>query len=286
MGDPVLPAELEREIFETAALMHPGTIPTLLRVARRVHTWIEPLLIRVVILCNGRDSERALRLLNLMDSKPPEFFHAVRHLALGYFTQICSDDKARQLLTLCKRVVNLSCSQSDPTFLPILAEMRIQRLSLSLTHLLGPLDGVLDLAHPFAYITHLDMCDGADIAELPDITKQTWAQILALPALTHLCLDLVVPRDNLLAALANCPRLELLLVLCPLFPTRLYESVRVPHVYDVRFVIALDGDYYKDWEAGAKGLSDMWAQGNDFVARKRRGEVEGVVSALLAFMIY
>jgi hypothetical protein len=33
------PLELEREIFETTALRHPGAIPTLLRLCHRVHIW-------------------------------------------------------------------------------------------------------------------------------------------------------------------------------------------------------------------------------------------------------
>lgn len=38
-SDPFFPVELEREIFETAALLYPATIPSLLRVARRVLVW-------------------------------------------------------------------------------------------------------------------------------------------------------------------------------------------------------------------------------------------------------
>jgi hypothetical protein len=37
--EPFLPVELEREIFETAAMRHPKLIPTLLRVCHRVHVW-------------------------------------------------------------------------------------------------------------------------------------------------------------------------------------------------------------------------------------------------------
>jgi hypothetical protein len=37
--EPVFPFDLEREVFETTALMYPATIPTLLRVARRILTW-------------------------------------------------------------------------------------------------------------------------------------------------------------------------------------------------------------------------------------------------------
>ncbi|KAJ7928326.1 hypothetical protein B0H13DRAFT_2311607 [Mycena leptocephala] len=45
--NPAFPPDLEREIFGTTALMYPGEMPTLLRVARRVLIWIEPLLYRV-----------------------------------------------------------------------------------------------------------------------------------------------------------------------------------------------------------------------------------------------
>ncbi|KAK7062466.1 hypothetical protein R3P38DRAFT_3167467 [Favolaschia claudopus] len=47
-SDPVFPVELEREIFEHTALMFPHSIPSLLRVARHVYIWIEPLLYRVI----------------------------------------------------------------------------------------------------------------------------------------------------------------------------------------------------------------------------------------------
>jgi hypothetical protein len=38
-NEPVFPAELEREIFEMTAVMHPKKIPKLLLVARRIHIW-------------------------------------------------------------------------------------------------------------------------------------------------------------------------------------------------------------------------------------------------------
>ncbi|KAK7047058.1 hypothetical protein R3P38DRAFT_3176535 [Favolaschia claudopus] len=47
-NSPCFPPELERYIFETAALFYPHTIPRLLPVARRVLIWIEPLLYRRV----------------------------------------------------------------------------------------------------------------------------------------------------------------------------------------------------------------------------------------------
>ncbi|KAJ7182911.1 hypothetical protein C8R43DRAFT_1116525 [Mycena crocata] len=79
-----LPAELEREIFRLAAKICPQTAPTLLRVARRVLVWVEPLLYETLILdCSVDDSlHPSLRLV--LETKPPDFFRQhVRNLFLG-----------------------------------------------------------------------------------------------------------------------------------------------------------------------------------------------------------
>jgi hypothetical protein len=81
-------------------------------------------------------------------------------------------------------------------------------------------------------------------------------QIPALPALTHLALDFHVPTDIALGLLEQCPMLELLIMLWFQFYDDLYEEAQEPHVDDVRFVTGLLEDHWKDWEAGAKGLSD------------------------------
>ncbi|KAJ6549951.1 hypothetical protein B0H19DRAFT_184937 [Mycena capillaripes] len=155
-SEPIFPADLEREIFETAARMHPGRIPTFLRVARRVLVWIEPLLYRVVLV-NSRKAGMVHALLNAMTSKPPQFFHAVRYLAVESSRNYPSDDLKR-LLSLCKGLTNFTCVHyfSDPTLLPILSELRIQRLFLYLPNLFGT--EAVDLTCPFfPSITHLEM---------------------------------------------------------------------------------------------------------------------------------
>ncbi|KAJ7633578.1 hypothetical protein DFH06DRAFT_1222301 [Mycena polygramma] len=86
--EPLLPVELEREIFEWAALLHPRSIPTFLRVARRFQIWLEPLLYRVICVDIPRLTYRDLftpgipSLLNAIKSKPAGLFGAVRHLFL------------------------------------------------------------------------------------------------------------------------------------------------------------------------------------------------------------
>jgi hypothetical protein len=115
---PAFPPGLECEIFETAAVVHPATIPVLLQVAKRVLLWsvfsalashesdsvyglrrIEPYMYRVISM---HHDNRAMvtAVLEAMKLKPPEFFRkAVRHLAIGEGAYSMKD--ARQLLQLC-----------------------------------------------------------------------------------------------------------------------------------------------------------------------------------------
>ncbi|KAJ7705402.1 hypothetical protein B0H17DRAFT_1037849 [Mycena rosella] len=71
--EPIFPPELEREIFEAAALMHPNSIPSL---SHRVHIWIEPFLY-IVIRIDIVPMADAVR----RETKPASFFQeSVRHL--------------------------------------------------------------------------------------------------------------------------------------------------------------------------------------------------------------
>ncbi|KAJ7915212.1 hypothetical protein B0H13DRAFT_2000737 [Mycena leptocephala] len=265
---PVLPTELEREIFETTALMHSATIPPLLRVARRVLTWIEPLLYRTIFI-SERHPEMVRAVLSAMRSKPPDFFRtAVRHLALTS-TRGTTVYERRQLLRLSAGVINFGCARRfvDSSDLPLLAEMQLQQLSVSLHELFG---GSVDLSHSiFGTITHLQIFDA-----LNESAMEIYAQLPALPALTHLRANFRLPWDILMTLLVKCPRLKLLLLLYPPYERRLYESLRIPQVYDLRFVIGMNDNYWDDWVAGAKGLPDNWSRGDDFVARKRRGNID------------
>ncbi|KAJ7896121.1 hypothetical protein B0H13DRAFT_2034438 [Mycena leptocephala] len=256
------PLELEREIFETMALMYPLEIPTLLRVARRVRIWIEPLLYRVI---RGTDKNKD-GIMSAIKSKPADFFaNAVRHLCLDSFML---EPESRQILEVCCSVTNLALNidHANPVLLPILTHMCLQRLSGFLHRLFG---GVLDLAHPlFASLTHLDLFDTND-----EGLTQILAHIPTLPVLTHLALDSAVLQDPVETLLVECTRLKLLLVLWHLVEE--YESAQIPQVYDVRFVIGLcPADYWDDWEAGATGRPHFWSLGDDFVTQKRNKLIE------------
>ncbi|KAJ7132620.1 hypothetical protein C8R46DRAFT_1140432 [Mycena filopes] len=266
----VLPVELEREIFETAATDNPSCIPELLLVARRVHLWIEPLRYRVIPV--NAQTEGLVKSI-LCSNKPPEFFrNAIRHLAFSAYTVTVKE--AHQLLKLCPNIVSFACRPAYTLgLLPILTAMNVRRLGVHLNCLFGFSSADLtpssvDFTHPaFRSLTHLEMLNNMEEDAL-----EVLPHIPTLPALTHLLLNYEIPRDNILAVLAQCPRLQLLLVLWP-FPME-YEAVQVLPVSDARFVTGKYGDYWAEWEEGARGFPDFWSRGDDFLARKRNGEIE------------
>ncbi|KAJ6546089.1 hypothetical protein DFH09DRAFT_1367519 [Mycena vulgaris] len=79
-----------------------------------------------------------------------------------------------------------------------------------------------------------------------------------LPTLTHLCLSRILMPEPLEKLLKASPRLQLLVI---------------PFV-DPRLVLATYGEGLSDWETGARGGEDIWARAENFLARKRRKEIE------------
>jgi len=182
---------------------------------------------------------------------------------------------------------------AGPHLLPAFSKMRIQRLSLEV----GPLFRAdpdtdeeeneddddqmepaarVDLTHPlFATVTHLDVFDEVDIED-EDPTDLAWLlHASSLPALTHLSFNTLPNPLFLEKILANCPQLRVLMVV---FGAK-EEDMAVGYMGDItiadpRFVVATYADYYRDWEVGARGADDIWVRAEEFISRKRRGEIE------------
>ncbi|KAJ7635718.1 hypothetical protein DFH06DRAFT_1139264 [Mycena polygramma] len=254
-NDSVFPTELEREIFETTALMHPDSMPTLLRVAYRVLLWVPAL-------------------LTAMESKPPAFFCGVRHIMLKTWYGIFTQEDAQRLLKLCTKLTSFACDDWDGErglILPLVAELHPQRLLVPPDHFHG--SAGLDLTHsPFNSVTHLELLwkNGYHVSESDVLDR-----LATLPALTHLAVYRGIPRERLLVLLDQCPRLMLLMVI---WHKRAWGAeLQIPHVYDGRFVILPVRSYasrWTEWLASANGLFDSWSRADEFVARKRRGEIE------------
>ncbi|KAJ7132710.1 hypothetical protein C8R46DRAFT_655822 [Mycena filopes] len=254
---PLFPLDLEREIFETTAELHPEARTTLLRVARRVLVWIEPLLYQVVRVEHWVPEGEGV--VPALLKKPAQFCRlAVRHLLLD-----APGEKSLTVLKLCSSVTDLAFGISyhpDPSILPILAEMRLQRLTIEIKALGG------DLTHAaFSSLTHLA------------IVGHQWAPILeqipTLTALTHLTVFVDISQDVIHPDLANSPGLRLFMVLFFDDPVRadVYDRAKTLHGCDPRFVIALYNDYWSTWRPARRGWAMITGHGAMSFSRKNDG---------------
>ncbi|KAJ7263937.1 hypothetical protein C8J57DRAFT_1626513 [Mycena rebaudengoi] len=256
MEEPSFPPELERHIFELAAVSHRTIIPTLLRVARRVLVWIEPLLY-----------------------EPAGFFHdSVRHILFERAYDWANQD-INALLQRCTGLVGFATAYTHctPDIRPMLAQLQVKYLTLELTYLFRDLP--VDLRHPlFNSVTHLDLFDARN-----EFNNKIYRQLPLLPALTHLCLKSELPRSLPLRILKGCSNLRVLVnareqLEDPAHRAQLVEFERNPPVADARFVVAFVimsfNRFWTDLDIIGRGVRPLWAHADELIAKKSRGEIE------------
>ncbi|KAJ7662178.1 hypothetical protein DFH06DRAFT_366794 [Mycena polygramma] len=226
---PVLPRDLEREIFDIVASEGIKSIPPLLRVARRVKVWTEPLLYRVIFVREnptrdyfGRDLFEKTRdavihpraITAAIQRLPSVFFHThVRHLFLDCRTYTlsiaqhhqsaaarlngCAVEDRNALLARCTGVldVNLFNIQDAPSLLACLSRVPLRRLQANLGMLFSPcaeVDIYQDGIVDFSrpMFQHLTHLALFDSMPKPQPRWETWKTGLAsLPCLTHLSFE-------------------------------------------------------------------------------------------------
>ncbi|KAK0494563.1 hypothetical protein EDD18DRAFT_348513 [Armillaria luteobubalina] len=152
-----LPTELEREIFETAAYMRPSSALDLVLVARKVRTWIQPLIYEMVTL--GTDDTSLF--LRTMDELPVAFFQQnVKRLCL---TVSVEPEAAARILATCSGLQSLACwvdfraVRSQIHFSPLIASQRLQRLSMEIRHFQQLCRDPLCQGALFRSLTRLDL---------------------------------------------------------------------------------------------------------------------------------
>ncbi|KAJ7059521.1 hypothetical protein C8F01DRAFT_1144892 [Mycena amicta] len=261
--DPQLPLELEREIFETTARLHPDMRYPLLFVARRVLIWIEPTLYRTLVFPDHR-------LSTLLAVKPPEFFaKTTRHVSIGF----PATEDAVGILKLCPAVTHLAIgsvgTDNDDKALPA-AFLELQQLRCLSFHpndvLLAPAESAT--LPVFSSLTHLELLRNDNSVDDME------SFCVALPALTHLALneDYEDPRWPLAERLLQrCQQLLLLVLLSGDEDEADELADRVPeHLADARVVVT----WYKDWDEGVLDCYTYWDVAGDFAARKRQGLIK------------
>ncbi|KAJ7617601.1 hypothetical protein DFH06DRAFT_1342754 [Mycena polygramma] len=201
--EPCFPPEIEREILETAAVLHPAMIPLLLRICHRVHAWIEPLLYRVLTV-----DYRNLPSLRAAETKSASFLHtAVRHLFLEQPVKI--SEFRTTLLKNCTGVTNLYFDGAlEIQFLDILGNMRLRKLSLSAPRDVSEKRQLLHHS-TLRFLTHLDLFESSGTTTDAHPTWEHWRALAAQPELTHLCLSRQFTSDVLIHALDECPQLAI-----------------------------------------------------------------------------
>ncbi|KAJ7636368.1 hypothetical protein FB45DRAFT_906468 [Roridomyces roridus] len=200
---PLLPPELERQIFELAAYCEPLSVPKFMLVAWRVKQWVENFLYRVLML-RGRHNSYTQTTRPKLSYSHPENEHfsrikavpptilrnSVRHL----YVHCIPLDLAATILSSCDAVHDLWIYQGDNTPIVELAgHLRLRRLHCHATELFGKArrfdangDEIMathiDFALPiFARLTHLELLGW-------DGDRPEWAGIATIPRLTHLAL--------------------------------------------------------------------------------------------------
>ncbi|KAJ7606684.1 hypothetical protein FB45DRAFT_949665 [Roridomyces roridus] len=263
MTAPRLPPELERCIFEEAALTHRASISSLLRVAHRVHVWIEPMLYNVLTV----DYAKVKR--SPADFRDASFLASnVQHLNLS---GPIPPAELQGLLGTCTSITSLAMWLSfpltpSPELLPLLELLpSLRRLAVDITHLFG---GPLRPSG-FRSLTHLDIL----AAPFDEWRLYAAAGLHRMLALTHLAFRERFHPRVLRGALAHCPALRALGVVWGHGARRRRRAadVREGEVVDVRLFLLVCEDWVEDWARGA-GM-DVWARGEAFIARKRAGEI-------------
>ncbi|KAJ7290103.1 hypothetical protein C8J57DRAFT_336693 [Mycena rebaudengoi] len=276
LGGVTLPQELERAVFETAALLSHTQIPTLMLVALRFHTWLQPILYRVLVYFGSKDFSTWHRFPPIGDELLPERAallqkHArhllIQNLYLSPFAEI------HRLLAVCTAVRGLACyCRIDPSFIPYFDRIRPQLLCVDAGDLF---DGPPDFSHSlFSSITHLALTD----INISAYSDESWKSLASLPSLTHLGFDAYssVPARLLHVLLEEPKRLQVLILIVAdmRFLNDTDNPVSAYPTHDVRFIMAAyDDDFVGDWIRGAWGQADVWDRADNFIRLKRRGKV-------------
>ncbi|KAJ7108925.1 hypothetical protein C8R43DRAFT_1139854 [Mycena crocata] len=250
-ASPAFPVELEREIFELVAFLYPECMPSLLLVALRVKTWIEPMLYRVLFLyCSvGHRPERALTTDTfevLLKARPTLFQKFLRHMWLDSL----DGSDVLPTISICHDIVDLAVldlPSSDKDLSQIIA-LPLQRLHVAILDMHNK-HGIF-ASFRSSQITHFSV--GIYIGA----TSEDWFGLAQIPHLTHFSFaENQCPLSVCQALLRQCPRLEVLASVS----SQQSDIYRSASAYDAlvgsepRFVMLVMTDPRANWEVGARG---------------------------------
>ncbi|KAF7326207.1 hypothetical protein MKEN_00473100 [Mycena kentingensis (nom. inval.)] len=265
-SSPVLPPELERIIFILAADSRSKDALSLLLVARRVQEWLEPILYRQFEIIGHGNREHLQRLAAL----EPSALQFVRHLSL----RVRHDNVP--FLALCSGVTHLALGSGalevPGTHVAISALHQLRRLACHSRQLYSASPADFVSTFPvYATLTHLCLYDyPSGQAALSREDGRTEAFAAGLPSLTHFA-SYGYPTVNAICHMLSVfarPSISAVLVVSS--SRRAAEGVSQDlDVTDSRFVVTT----MRSWDEGTAEGDTFWDIADEFIARKRRGEI-------------
>jgi hypothetical protein len=211
----------------------------------------------------------------MIESKSTSFLRDnVRNLMLHRIPSIDGGKSGTAVLSACPRVADLWITDSiDSTVMnvlfPLIKDLPLTSLTCNLHHLFGR---AIDFTHRlFAQITHLKLFDWPSSVE-PEI----WHNLALIPHLTHLAFTHPTFITVCLTLLQTCPSLRVLVCVGLFQMQKVIDGHRDEEelVKDPRFVLMNHQNQTRDWQVATHTGNDYWSRAEDFVAKRRSGEID------------
>ncbi|KAJ7934152.1 hypothetical protein B0H13DRAFT_2262563 [Mycena leptocephala] len=194
------------------------------------------------------------------------FFADIRNFYLPQTTL----EAVTTVLSECRGIDNLWVNGANwelQILFPLIEDLPLKRLHCSL-HTLFVSQPRIDFNHRlFSQITHLEVFD----------YPSNCFDLALIPHLTHLSFNKRVSHVVWLTLLRTCPSLRVLIGLMRGLPTTLLGSPDEQDLArDPRFVTMYRPDALKNWAIGANTGIDYWSRAEEFIAKRRSGEVDAL----------
>lgn len=278
--NPVLPQELEREIFEYAYHLSENLSQdtlNLMFVARRVHDWWDVLAysmdwtlilvfwrVAAIIFCNAQlllkeDPSVLIQGAIFKPSSIEYFGKYIRHLIIRGYEK--STNLIRTLLLHSPNIIDLAlfAFHKISEFVDILEANHVRLRSLS-TNLFS-LDETHLTSSVFSTLTHLDMIH----IRTPEEEIDKWNILILLPRLTHLIINEKVDGTTLLTLLQRCQALQILIYARPDAESLglVIKDHRLVLLRVIRFVL-------EERVNGVRGLENIYSAA-EYISRAKKG---------------
>ncbi|KAJ6564383.1 hypothetical protein B0H19DRAFT_1140923 [Mycena capillaripes] len=209
-------------------------------------------------------------LISLMNARESLFFkHSVRNLLLS---QRPAQEEA-VILSACSGIQNLwtTSERASWPLLPRLDHLQLKRLHCTLESIFDS-DMAFTFNHSlFARITHLEIFDAPNAVE-----PQIWCGLAHIPHLSHLAFNSTDFISICRSLLRTCESLRLLCIILSRRPDDIGNAgdrALSELKEDPRFVMMACYPYIEDWIDGAHRGCDCWSRAEDFMAKRKSGQI-------------